>query len=120
MPNPGVRERRRPPMIRRFGSDAPIKFRLFQDYCATDAGLLTFEVLLGTAEQSAQRAGHEVDHSDDYRDHDCGDQPGCVRMAGGEPGQAKSEGVFAEAEGDIREWFRRRGDGGADCGFTAM
>jgi len=57
MPNPGVRERRRPPMIRRFGSDAPIKFRLFQDYCATDAGLLTFEVLLGTAEQSAQRAG---------------------------------------------------------------
>jgi len=41
-------------------------------------------------------------------------------MAGGEPGQAKSEGVFAEAEGDIREWFRRRGDGGADCGFTAM
>ena len=41
-------------------------------------------------------------------------------MTRGQPGQADGESIFAQAQGDVREWFGRGRDGGAGCGFAAV
>jgi hypothetical protein len=79
-----------------------------------------FDGVFATAGERAHSAENKSDQKkSNQNEYEC-DGRCYVGLPGGKPGEEDGESIFAEAESDVREWFGRGSDCGADCGFAAV